>query len=407
MVSNAQKIAQAKMLRDSLNGVGTHQVRIHPGNDPAQIEYMFKEQTLHVRNADAPSAITALNLLQGAAGWTSQTDKPVHGVTTFLLPANASVHDACEAVDATAGRPGAAMPDHVIHVSPLSCCPATEPVLPQSAVPVPLASRDPGNGNVVTVAVVDTGRRPATENEHPWLQQGITGEGEGGQTDHYRGHGTFVCGVLRSTAPSTEIKVWGKLFRHGGIIESELAGNLRDAILSGAAIVSMSAGGTTKDGLPPIAIEAACKLLGPGTLLVAAAGNDNSSTETFYPAAFAPTMNRVVAVGALDAQSVAIADYSNTGPWVSVYARGTDIVNAFPKAPPYRYDEPPKKGNQPDVTFTNGLASWSGTSFATPIVAGLVAVELSKQPNGDPLAAWQAVFATAKPIGSTGKLKLP
>ena len=45
MVSNAQKIAQATMLRDSLNGVGTHQVRIHPGNDPAQIEYMFKEQT--------------------------------------------------------------------------------------------------------------------------------------------------------------------------------------------------------------------------------------------------------------------------------------------------------------------------------------------------------------------------
>jgi subtilisin family serine protease len=406
MVSNAQKIDQATMLRDSLNGVGTHQVSIHPGNNPAQIQYMFTEQRLLVRNRDVPTATTAL---QGFGTVTSQADEPLGGVTTFFLPAAASVHGACDAVDAAVGQPGAAMPDHVIHVTPLSCCPATEPVLPQSTVPVPMATRDPGPpGKIVAVAVVDTGRRPGTEQEHPWLKDGITGEGEGGQTDHYRGHGTFVCGVLRSTAPSTEIEVWGKLFRHGGIVESELAGNLRDAILSGAAIISMSAGGTTKDGLPPIAIEAACQLLGPGKLLVAAAGNDNSPTESFYPAAFASTMDRVVAVGALDDQSPpGIADYSNTGAWVSVYARGTNIVNAFPKAPPYRYEESPKKGNAPDVTFTNGLASWSGTSFATPIVSGLIAVELSKNPRQDPKAAWGAVFASSTPIGATGKRKLP
>jgi subtilisin family serine protease len=112
-------------------------------------------------------------------------------------------------------------------------------------------------------------------------------------------------------------------------------------------------------------------------------------------------MNRVVAVGALDAQSVSVADFSNFGPWVSVYARGTDIVNAFPKAPPYSYAEPPKKGG-PNVTFSDGLASWSGTSFATPIVAGLVAMELSDHPNQDPLQAWTKVLATATPIGTVG-----
>ena len=90
MVSDAQKIAQAIMLRDSLNGVGSHQVRIHPNNDPVQIKYMFKEQKLLVRQADVASATTALNALLGVGTWTSETDKPVAGVTKNCAPGESS-----------------------------------------------------------------------------------------------------------------------------------------------------------------------------------------------------------------------------------------------------------------------------------------------------------------------------
>lgn len=404
MSSDQQKIAQAELMRDGLRAAGKH-VRIHPGDDPERMQYMHAEEAMLVRNGDVPAATRALNNQPLAGGWSSQTDTPLPGLTMVKLPPSIFVHDACSAVDTEAGRAGAGMPDHVIHVTPLSCCPATEPVLPPTNSPVPaITPVGPGTGEGVVVVVVDTGRQPATENEHGWLDK-IKGDTDGGQAQRYRGHGTFVCGVLRAIAPQARITVSGHYFRHGGIVESELAGALRDAITSGAPIISMSAGATTRGGLPPIALEAACQLLGPGQLLVAAAGNDGSATETFYPAAFAPRMPQVVAVGALDAPSTAIAGYSNQGPWVSVYARGSDIINAFPKAPSYQYQEPPMQG-QPDVKFNAGLASWSGTSFATPIVSGLVAVELSKNPGAGPGAAWATVLAGGHQIGGTGAVKV-
>lgn len=399
MSSDQQKIAQATLLRDGLKAAGKR-VRIHPGDDPAVMEYMLVQETMLVRSDDMAAAAVALDHQPHAAGWTSQNGVPLPGVTTVKLPPSISVHEACDAVDAEAGRAGAGMPDHVIHVTPLGCCPATEPVLPQTKTPVPAATPPgPKTGEGVVVVVVDTGRQPETENAHRWLHDiQIEGDTDGGQAQRYRGHGTFVCGVLRAIAPRAEITVSGRFFRQGGIVESELADALRTAITSGAAVISMSAGTTSRDGLPPIALEAACKLLGAGQLLVAAAGNDGSATENFYPAAFAPTMPRVVAAGALNATSSAIADYSNKGPWVSVYARGSDVVNAFPKVPAYEYQEPPMKG-QPNMTFGAGLASWSGTSFATPIVSGLIAVEVSKQPGMDPKAAWATVLAGGRGIG--------
>src|SRR5215472_12255956 len=73
--------------------------------------------------------------------------------------------------------------------------------------------------------------------------------------------------------------------------------------------------------------------------------------------------------------------YSNRGPWVNVYAPGDDIINAYPRLK-YR-------------TFVNGdirdtsagVVKWSGTSFAAPIVAGLIAARISRTGENSAVAA--------------------
>ena len=88
-----------------------------------------------------------------------------------------------------------------------------------------------------------------------------------------------------------------------------------------------------------------------------------------------------------------VANYSNRGDWVDVYALGTDVLNAYPDQP-YTYMEPPDLG-LPAATFPTGMASWSGTSFATPMVAGLIAARMSRSPRRNARQSCNEVLAFA------------
>ena len=104
-------------------------------------------------------------------------------------------------------------------------------------------------------------------------------------------------------------------------------------------------------------------------MLVAAAGND-SWAAPFWPAAF----DWCVGVGSLDRDG-RVSDFSNFGVSADVYALGRNLVNAFPDGT-FVCHESPDKG---DVrVFSTGMARWSGTSFAAPVVAGLIAREISE-----------------------------
>lgn len=379
----ARRADQARMTRDALTN-DESPIRIYPNDDPAEMAYMYQDRVLLVREADLDTVEGRLLTVRGERDWGILEGRSIPGVVTLLMPEATDLSAVCDDLD-TFARPGIAMPEHVVHITPAGCCPATEPnpVLGQLDL-VPALSTDPvATGAGVRVVVIDTGRRRDVEDDHPeWLSD-VTGAFEGPGVGHYGGHGTFVCGVLRSQAPECAIDVNAVTVRMGSVAETSLVSTLLEALkVDHPDLISMSAGTTTRNGLAPIALEALCLALGEaGVLLVAAAGNEGTD-EKFYPAAFNQAMPHVVAVGALDGNDQ-LADYSNRD-WPTVYARGSEVVNAFPRGE-YVYQEGRRKTLATE--FPEGLVSWSGTSFATPTVAGIIAARASR-PGKDVPTAW-------------------
>ncbi len=351
---------QIKLILESIDGAAAHFT-----GRPGELDYLYIKGRILVRDADLDrvSAVVPGQVI----------DALVNGLSVYE-PANLGTLEALATIDAALGV-GVATPDHIFHVTPASgCCPATEPD-PAGSSPHPaLVPPGSGHGAGTVVSIVDTGWLPFVGAQHGWLA-GVTGDVEHYNAPHlgpYIGHGTFVAGVVRSVAPDAQIHVDGFLTNGGAITESAILRNLHKAVERSPDIISMSAGCTTRHNLPPLGFEVLwterlrhCK----GTVLVAAAGN-NSSRRPFWPAAF----EWAVSVGSIDADGRR-SDFSDFGSWVDVYALGRDIINAYPDGI-YTYNEPPRVGEQ--VPFTTGLASWSGTSFSTPMVAGMISARMSR-----------------------------
>jgi hypothetical protein len=158
------------------------------------------------------------------------------------------------------------------------------------------------------------------------------------------------------------------------------------AVDHGAKVINCSWGGGGYSNAEQETINYA---ISHGTLVVAAAGNDGVN-EQFYPAAYAG----VLAVAATD-QSDYIASFSNYGPDVALAAPGVDIYNTWQ----------PKPGNElgpavvqapPDTLYNYGI----GTSFASPITAGVAALVCSRFPNYTPLQVAEQVRVNSDDIYS-------
>lgn len=291
-----------------------------------------------------------------------------------------TVPDVLDLLEAGGLRRGAASPDHWVHVSPGggggNLCPAIE--AQETGLTEPWPPQAPQKkGQEVSVVVVDTGWHPpaATDPRTPWLA-GVDGDDElnGPDLRPYAGHGTFIAGVVRCMAPLTSVFVEGFAIGGlggGGVLESDLVVQLEEALEHDPQVINLSAGCRTRLDLPSVALETfhRTRLAKRDCVLVAAAGNDSTSAP-FWPAAF----DWAVGVGSLDRDG-RVSDYSNFGVSADVYALGRNLVNAFPDGT-FVCHESPDKG---DVrVFDTGMARWSGTSFAAPVVAGLIAREVSE-----------------------------
>jgi hypothetical protein len=332
-----------------------------------------------------------------------------YGVTLLALDADSDVEDlpaVLNLIDERFGV-GVATPNHILSICPVAPCPASEPGgVPGDAPPDPGVC--PGGGEGILVYVPDTGLLAAAD-AHPWLA-GASGEldplpppDSAGQVliPLYAGHGTFVAGALRCMAPLSQVKVTRDFRVAGGISESQLVKQLSQALGLMPDIISLSAGGTSRKDLPLLSFELFWRhyLKYKGLVMVAAAGN-NATRRPFWPAAFPD----VVSVGALASNWRCRAHFSDYGSWVDTYAPGEELANAYATGV-YRYSEPPNAGEQQAFA---GMARWSGTSFSTPLVAGLIASRMPRTgENGRQAAAGLLATARAQAIAGLGPVLLP
>ncbi|WP_369145664.1 S8 family serine peptidase [Streptomyces sp. R44] len=169
------------------------------------------------------------------------------------------------------------------------------------------------------------------------------------------------------------------VFRDGGdgrVPQMDLARAIERAVEEGAHVINISGGERTDAGQADALLERALRLCeDQGVLVVSAAGNDGADTLQ-VPAA----VPSVLAVGAAaaDGSPLDISNWGGAYRTHGILAPGQDIEGAAPGG---------------------GLASLTGSSFATPLVAGtaalLVAAQLAGGGTADPRAAGQALLSTA------------
>jgi subtilisin family serine protease len=312
-------------------------------------------------------------------------------------------------IDAELGE-GTATPNHVLTAAQvIRPCPATEPqevyddIEPSPSVDVD----DSGAGALIYVA--DTGLLKGAAASAPWLA-GVQGDPDplpkplpdGTQPiPPYAGHGTFVAGVARCMAPRADVFVANIFNTAGSALETDFVRKLDAALNLGVDIFNLSVTSPTRNDVPMLSFAAWLERVRQykGVAVIVAAGNSDSRLPE-WPAAFPGT----VSVGALASDWHSRADFSNYGGWVDVYAPGRGLINAYATGT-YTCKVAPYVGQERKFY---GMARWSGTSFSTPIVTGLIAARMSRTgENGQQAAAALLAEAHAHAIPGVGAVLLP
>jgi Subtilase family len=396
-----------------------------------EVDYLYREFSVLVRDRDVERVLPELlRILEPDEGVTPEQARagisvlhPIDGVTRLDYSAAAAprpVPDVLGELDVALGV-GVARPDHVLYGCG-HCCPAHEPeevpnptVDPFPALDTDLCCGRQGHcfprrdcdGENVFVSIVDTGWLEGADAAHAWLA-GVDGDEEnpldaaGTFIRKYAGHGTFVAGCLRVMAPRASVYVHGALPTADADFETNLVPKLEQALDKSPDIVVFTFASQTRLRLSLPTFDALYEnRIRPlkGLAFLAPAGNDGER-RVMWPAAYP----WVVSVGALAAGWRTRAQFSNFGGWVDVYAPGEDLVNAFATGR-YLCDEPPFAGKERQF---HGMAKWSGTSFSTPLVAGLIAARMSATgENGQQAAEALLRFARSQSLPGVGAVLYP
>ncbi|MFC7395373.1 S8 family peptidase [Scopulibacillus cellulosilyticus] len=234
----------------------------------------------------------------------------------------------------------------------------------------------------VKIAVVDTG----VDYNHPDLIGKVIKGRDFVDKDNdpldENEHGTHVAGIaaantnngqgIAGLAPKASILAVRVLDASGNGTLDNIAQGIRYAADQGAQVINLSLGGNTGSKTLQDAVNYAWN---KGSVVVAAAGNAGSTLPS-YPAYY----SHVIAVAATD-KNDKLASFSNRGKWVDLAAPGVDIYSTVPG------------GN---------YARLSGTSMASPVVAGIAGLLASQGENNSQIVS--SLENTADKVPGTGTL---
>jgi hypothetical protein len=286
---------------------------------------------------------------------------------------------------------------------------------PAHAQDLPLAATHKGP----KVAIIDTGisnqRHPTVSNgsQDDDLHQFPLGNSpeDRAERDRYlslaAGHGTFVTGIVQQLAPDADITVYRAMDSDGIGSEVDVACAMIRAVNDGNQIINLSLGCQTHDDFPPIAIQRALDVIrereqekpGQEVIVVAAAGN-YGDTRPCWPAAF-PDVVSVAALG----PDMAPARWSSRGTWVTCSTVGQGVTSTFVEGTesPVVASLPGAAAQQPEFRGDPPWATWSGTSFAAPQIAGRLAAGYQSGAKHSLREALQALLRTGQPLPNYGQ----
>jgi serine protease len=237
-------------------------------------------------------------------------------------------------------------------------------------------------GAGVHAYVIDTGLRASHADFTGRVGNGFTAINDGNGTNDCNGHGTHVAGTIAGTT-------WG--VAKGAIVHPVRVfgcsgGSAWSTIIAGIdwvaanrqlpAVANLSLGGGANASVD----TAVNNLIARGVTAVVAAGNNNANACGYSPA----RVRNAITVGSTE-RNDARSSFSNYGACLDVFAPGGGITSAW-----YTSD-----------TATNTI---SGTSMASPHVAGVAALYLQTNPGASPAAVTAEVIGkiTASAVGNPG-----
>ena len=231
------------------------------------------------------------------------------------------------------------------------------------------------DGAGVSAYIIDTGVYSGHSEFTGRMASGFTSIIDGKGSEDCHGHGTHVAGTVAGTVygvakKATIIPVRVLSCSGSGSFSGVIAGidwTVGHHQAGVPAVANMSLGG----GASVTVNAAVARAVADGITYVVAAGNENTSACLRSPAS-APDAITVAASTSADTR----ASFSNWGPCVDVFAPGQSITSAY-------------------IGSTTRTTSMSGTSMASPHVAGVAALYLSANPSAAPAAVTSALLNAA------------
>lgn len=266
-------------------------------------------------------------------------------------------------------------------------------------IQAPTIWEDSNQGEGIVIAVIDTG----IETDHPDLKDQIIDgrnftsdyEGEPSIFEDNNGHGTHVSGTIAASlnddgvvgvAPKAKILSLKALTGDGSGEYEWIINAINYAVAwrgpqgERVRVISMSLGGP--EDVPELH-EAIKNAVNHDVSVVVAAGNEGDNNEDSFEYSYPGKYNEVIQVGAVD-HNLTLAPFTNNNEEIDLVAPGVEVVSTY---------------------LGQKYASLSGTSMATPHIAGAIAllINLSEKEFGRPFSETEIYAQLIKrtlPIGN-------